>query len=71
MSIVGNWTLFYSWGCSGSYNQATLTFNNNGTFKTSDGFSGQWALNGGDVQWVYEPTPSAVYSGNVIGGAMA
>jgi hypothetical protein len=70
MSIVGQWTLFYSWGCSGSYSQTTITFNSNGTFKTGDGYSGQWAALAGDVQWVYEPTPSAVYSGNVIGGAM-
>jgi hypothetical protein len=71
MSIVGQWTLHYSFGCSGTYNQATVTFNSNGTFRTSDGFSGQWALLAGNVHWVYEPTPSAVYSGNVIGGAMA
>jgi len=70
MSIAGQWTLFYSWGCSGGYSQATITFNANGTFKTSDGYSGQWAVNAGDVHWVFEPTPNAVYSGNVIGGAM-
>jgi len=70
MSIVGQWTLFYSWGCSGSYNQSTVNFANNGTFKTGDGYSGQWASLSGDVHWVYEPTPNAVYSGNVIGGAM-
>jgi hypothetical protein len=50
MSIAGQWTLFYSWGCSGSYNQTSITFNANGTFKTGDGFSGQWATNAGDVQ---------------------
>ena len=31
---------------------------------------GQWSVVGGNVQVVYEPTPSAVYSGNVTGGAM-
>jgi hypothetical protein len=50
---------------------ATITFNANGTFHTSDGFSGQWAVLAGNVHWVYEPTPSAVYSGNVIGGGMS
>lgn len=70
MNIAGEWTLFYSFGCSGGYSQTTVTFNANGTFKTGDGYSGQWAANAGDVQWVYEPAPSAVYSGNVIGGAM-
>src|SRR5215471_16940513 len=70
MSIVGKWTLFYSFGCSGQYNQSTVTFANNGTFQTGDGFSGQWASVAGNVHWVYEPTFSAVYFGNVIGGAM-
>jgi hypothetical protein len=55
---------------SGAYNQNSVTFNNNGTFKTGDGFTGHWASLAGDVHWVYDPVPSAVYSGNVIGGAM-
>jgi len=70
MSLAGNWTLHYSWGCSGSYGSTSLTFNNNGTFKTGDGYSGQWANVVGDVQFVYEPTPSAVYSGTVTGAVM-
>jgi hypothetical protein len=70
MSIAGQWTLFFSFGCAGTYGQTTVTFNTNGTFKTGDGFSGQWSVLAGDVQFVYEPTPSAIYSGNVIGGAM-
>jgi hypothetical protein len=70
MSIVGQWTLYYSWGCSGVYNHTSLTFLNNGHFNTGDGYTGQWATVGGNVQFVYEPTPSAVYSGVVTGGAM-
>lgn len=70
MSIAGQWTLHYSWGCSGSYSQTTLTFTSAGKFTDGFGGSGQWSVLGGNVQWVYEPTPSAVYSGNVIGGAM-
>jgi len=70
MSIAGNWTLHYSWGCSGGYGQTSLTFNTNGTFKTGDGYQGQWAVVGGNVQFVYEPAPAAVYSGNVTGAAM-
>jgi hypothetical protein len=70
MSIVGEWALFFNFGCSGNYSQSTVTFNNDGTFQTGDGFSGQWSALAGNVQWVFEPTPSAVYSGNVIGGAI-
>lgn len=69
MSIVGRWTIFYSWGCGGSYSQTTITFNNDGTFSTGDGLSGQWASLGGNVQWLFDLTP-VVYSGNVSGGAM-
>ena len=71
MSIVGEWTLHYSWGCSGSYGQTTVTFTPAGKFTTGDGYSGQWAVVGSNVQFVFEPTPSAVYSGNVVGGAMS
>jgi hypothetical protein len=70
MSIAGEWTLFYSFGCSGGYGQTTIRFSSNGTFTTGDGFSGQWASLAGDVQFIYEAAPSAVYAGNVIGGAM-
>ncbi|HXO28419.1 MAG TPA: hypothetical protein VOA80_13810 [Thermoanaerobaculia bacterium] len=69
MSIAGNWTLNYSFGCSGGYSQVPITFNNDGTW-TSAPFKGQWAVVGGNVQFVFEPTPSAVYSGVVTGGAM-
>jgi len=71
MSIAGNWTLHFSWGCTGGYSQTSLTINTDGTFKTGDGYHGQWAVLSGNVQIVFEPTPAAVYSGNVIGGAMA
>ena len=70
MSIAGEWTLHFSWGCSGSYGQTTVTFTPAGKFTTGDGYSGQWAVVGGYVQFVYEPTPMAVYSGTVSGGAM-
>ena len=70
MSIAGEWFLYYSWECSGSYIQTTVAFTSAGKFTDGGGESGQWAVVGGNVQWVYEPTPSAVYSGNVIGGAM-
>ncbi|HWD97672.1 MAG TPA: hypothetical protein VG345_01485 [Bryobacteraceae bacterium] len=70
MGIAGQWTLFYSFGCSAGYGQTTITFDSNGMFTTGDGFSGQWASLAGDVQFVYEPAQSAVYAGNVIGGAM-
>jgi hypothetical protein len=70
MSIAGNWTLHYSWGCSGGYGQTSLTFNANGTFNTGDGYHGQWTVVAGNVQFVFEPAPMAVYSGNVTGGAM-
>jgi hypothetical protein len=69
MSIAGQWTLNYSWGCGGTYQQVPITFNADGTFGTEP-FSGQWALLSGNVHFVFEPTPSAVYSGNVAGGAM-
>jgi len=68
MALPGTWTLFYNWGCSGSYSQTTITFNANGTF-TTQGYTGRWAQVAGNVQWRYDQSPNSVYSGNLTGGA--
>ena len=43
----GSGTLFFDWGCDGSYSSVTITFNDNGTFTTSSGNSGRWLRIGG------------------------
>ena len=42
MPAPGNWTLFYDWGCSGSYGSTTMTVNGNGTWSNGQGYTGLW-----------------------------
>lgn len=43
----GTATLFFDWGCDGSYSSTSITFNANGTFSTGDSNSGTWVRIGG------------------------
>jgi hypothetical protein len=42
MAVPGNWTLFYDWGCNGTYSRATMTVNPDGTWTNNEGSSGSW-----------------------------
>jgi hypothetical protein len=65
MAISGQWVLHYSWGCTGSYGQVTLTFNNNGTF--GGAFAGKWYQQEGTILLSFDSGP-AKYGGTVNGG---
>jgi hypothetical protein len=69
MSIPGNWTLHFSWGCTGGYSQSPMTFNANGTFNLAP-YTGKWSSVPGVILWRFDQAPNTVYAGNVIGGAM-
>jgi hypothetical protein len=72
MSVSGNWTLHYSWGCSNNYSQQPITFNSNGTF--SAGGTGKWIQQDGTLLLSFDTGP-AKYGGTVDGsvgsGAMS
>jgi len=61
--IAGTWILAYDWGCQGLPFYAEWYINGDGTFTSSDGFSGTWSLNGGQVTITY--SGGAVYTGTV------
>ena len=67
--IVGEWEIDYDWNCDGSSNTATITFAADGTFTTSDGYSGTWTQNGDQVQWVYDS--GTTYDGTISGDTMS
>ena len=69
MAIPGTWTLFYDWGCDGSYSQTSITFNANGTFSTGSGNSGNWSQGSGMILWKYS-TSNTCYGGNFASQAM-
>src|SRR3954463_15488945 len=47
MSVSGGWTLHFSWGCTNSYSQSNITFNNNGTFGGT--LTGRWIQQNGTL----------------------
>lgn len=66
MSVSGNWTLHYSWGCSSSYAQFSITFNAGGTFGGS--FTGKWVQQDGTLLLSFDAGP-AKYGGTIDGNA--
>lgn len=42
MAVTGDWTLFYDWGCDGSYSKTSMTVNSNGTWTNGEGYDGPW-----------------------------
>jgi hypothetical protein len=69
MAINGEWVLHYSWGCTGSFVQISITFNNDGTFTTSEGSPGRWSQQEGKIVWLFNNS-STVYGGDVVSVTM-
>jgi hypothetical protein len=64
MALPGNWTLFYDWGCGGSYGSTSMTINANGTWTNGQGYSGPWAQAAGMLTFKFNNS-NTTYSGNV------
>jgi hypothetical protein len=69
MAIDGQWTLHYDWFCTGNYNQVVITFNNNGTFITSENLTGKWVQKDSMILRQYDNSKTT-YGGNFVGNAM-
>jgi hypothetical protein len=69
VSISGQWTLHYSWGCSGSYGNSLITFNNDGTFSNPP-YTGRWSQTNDNLILRFDQAPNTVYAGVLNGGAM-
>jgi hypothetical protein len=72
MSMSGIWVLHFSWGCTNTYAQTNITFNNNGTF-TGPG-TGQWRQRDGTLMLSFDTGPAkygGTVDGNVASGAMS
>lgn len=68
MAIPGNWDFFFDWGNTGYYIGETITFNGDGTWSSSEGFTGQWvSLEGEFILNI--AGYATIYSGNVAGNA--
>jgi hypothetical protein len=72
MSVSGNWTLHFSWGCGNNYGQQALTFNANGTFGGT--LPGKWLQQDGTLLLSFDGGPAkygGTVDGNVGSGAMS
>lgn len=64
MAVTGDWTLFYDWGCDGSYSKTTFKVNTNGTFNTGEGSSGSWVQIAGMFVFKFKGIDTT-YAGNL------
>lgn len=62
--------LYYDWSGTGAYNSAYIWFDVNGTFTTSELFTGVWYDNSGSRVWIYDSAPHAFYAGKKTKGFM-
>lgn len=69
MSVPGNWTLHFDWGCGGTYGTAPITFNANGTFSSAP-YSGHWSSHDGQILFHFDGGGQATYGGAVVDSAM-
>ena len=72
MSVAGNYVLHYSWGCSSTYSQSSISFNGNGTFGGS--LAGKWHQREGTLLLMFDAGPAkygGTMNGNVGSGAMS
>ena len=65
MSGSGEWTLYYDWGCSGSYSTSLISMNSDGTFSLPP-YTGKWWENEGKIMWRFDTAPNSVYSGDHV-----
>jgi hypothetical protein len=68
MSAVGNWTLHFSWGCTGGYSTSPMTFNANGTFALAP-YTGKYTENDGKIIFKFD-TSNTVYGGDIVSNDM-
>jgi hypothetical protein len=64
VAMEGTWTLFYDWDCDGSYSSASMTLSANGTWTSSEGYSGPWVQVGGMFIFTFDSSKTT-YAGNV------
>lgn len=73
MTLVGSWTLYWSWGATdGVFPSTETTFHSDGTFTQPQyNYRGTWTEVDGTVMWQYDPPdPSPTYAGNRAGTAI-
>ncbi len=65
--LTGNWTVYYSWDCTGNYSEGTLAFYSDDTFNVDNDSAlwGTWSLSGKNVDFMFDEYPNTHYIGTV------
>jgi GH24 family phage-related lysozyme (muramidase) len=70
-TVIGEWTLHFDWGCTDSPDQATIYFDDDGTFRVSDESGpGKWTQLENTITWQYDQGEHAIYEGTLDGSHM-
>jgi hypothetical protein len=64
MAFPGNWTLYYDWGCDGSYSSTPMTVAAPGTWTNGEGGTGHWIQAAGMITFQFNGLKTT-YSGNL------
>ena len=65
--ITGDWTIFWSWDCTGDYASGSISYFEDKTFNVDGDSSlwGTWSTSGKSVDFTFDEWPSTHYTGNV------
>ncbi len=73
-AVVGDWAVFYDWGCTGTYaGPANMTFHEDLTFsifEDAGSLAGRWEMSGKTVKFTFDEYPNSVYIGDLDGTYM-
>ena len=69
IDALGEWTVYYDWGCTGFPGSATIIFNPDFSFTDSQGGSGTWTQSANFIVWTY--SIGTQYTGYIAGNHMA
>ena len=65
--ITGDWTVYYSWDCTGDYSYSDLAFYSDNTFNIDNDAAlwGTWSLSGSSVDFMFDEYPNTRYVGSI------
>jgi hypothetical protein len=65
--ITGDWTVYFSWDCTGSYSEGTLVFYDDDTFNVNSDSTlwGTWSVSGSSVDFMFDEYPNTHYIGTI------
>ena len=65
--ITGDWTVYFSWDCTGDYSTGTLMFYDDATFNVDSDSTlwGTWSVSSKSVDFMFDEYPNTHYIGTI------